>query len=95
MPYIPDHNRRHAIDTSVSFAPLLKDFGELNYAICELVQQYIAGKCMPADYITLTTAHKMMLDAAHEYQRCVLDGYEDLKREQNDDIWWIRPQVVK
>lgn len=78
MPYITPE-RREQVKTSGAQTP-----GELNYRITMLLEEYRAGKL---DYSTINTLVGALECAKLELYRRVAAPYEDLKKEENSDVY--------
>ena len=88
MPYIsPDGNKRAMLDTDVYLA--MEDItnkGELNYFFTKVLITYI-GTRPKYSYEELTNARSVLMDVYGEFTRRVLDPYEDMKCEENGDVY--------
>lgn len=81
MPYIKK-DRRAALN---AMSDMPQNSGELNYLITRLVIRYV--KLRPMNYQTLSEALSALEAAKLEYYRRVLIPYEDLKKEENGDVF--------
>ena len=64
--------------------------GELNYAVTMLCQQYVY--CTAADYAHAVNDIVGVLECAKlEYYGQIAVPYEKRKRDENGDVYWIRP----
>jgi hypothetical protein len=88
MPYLADMEKRKLIGDVLVQAPI-KTKGELNYAVCELAQLYLIGAYPVLSYDRLSDVKGALQDAVDEFKRCVMDQYEEQKRRENGDVWWI------
>jgi hypothetical protein len=79
MPYIQDHDRERVIGDGP------KNAGELNYALTELVIEYMerTGKC----YNTMNDIMGALEGCKLEFYRRVTAPYEDKKIEENGDVY--------
>lgn len=82
MPYIPPE-RRDAIGLSVKEIP--QDEGELNWAISWLLNRYMLQHGLR--YPRMGDCTAACENAAHEFRRRVMDGYEDHKIAENGDVY--------
>lgn len=82
MPYIPAAARQFFAAIETMTVPIVP--GELNYVISRLVRRYVEqnGRC----YRTMNEVVGVLDLAKHEFQRRVIDPYEDEKRAINGDI---------
>lgn len=84
MPYIKDEDKEAFSEAINKIAPLIRNKGDLNYVICELV-----GTVIFRDGISYTQMSEK-IDAVHdaetELRRRLLDRYEDLKIIENGDV---------
>lgn len=89
MPYLADEERKIELSKQLlTVDPVTK--GELNYVLCEIVQDYL-GSMDPKEvgYADISEAGDAMIDAYLEFVRCVLVPYEERRRQENGDVWWI------
>lgn len=85
MPYV-DKIRRKAIfsESTTDFDSSLRNKGELNFRISELLGEYIENHGM--SYQNLSDAKDAAVDAADEFRRRFLDKYEDKCIKLNGDL---------
>jgi hypothetical protein len=96
MPYVPKDQRVYIVDshlwaTDGSTAP-----GELNYRISVLVNEYF--KNYGFRYQTINDVMGALEGAKLEMYRRVAAPYEDVKREQNGDVYesqFVHPVPLK
>lgn len=84
MPYIAQ-DLRGPIDQHVNeLKDAITNEGELNYAICRMILNYIdaKGKC----YSTLNNIHGVLSCVDKEIYRRITAPYEDVKISENNDI---------
>lgn len=92
MPYIDNHlGRRQEIQDTVFLS--LDEKGELNFLICDIVQTYLASRQHRPNYNMLSDVAGVLADVQHEFRRCVMDPYEEKKRQENGDVWWINERL--
>lgn len=84
MPYI-DQDRRAAIGLSIKEIP--QDAGELNYCISKLLNAYMFQHGL--SYARMDDCTGACGDAAAEFRRRVMDGYEDQKILANGDVYEV------
>lgn len=84
MPYIkPD--RRTPIDENIeNLISHCTTKGELNYAVSRLIHRWISHK--GKDYQNLSDAKAALNDAAAEFQRTIMDPYENIKGLENGPV---------
>ncbi len=82
MPYIKSAKRRRWIDDRVDMS--LTGVGELNYAITRLISNYLGPEM---DYARLNNITGVLHDVAVEFDRRVVAPYEDMKKEENGDVY--------
>lgn len=80
MPYIPDIRRQH-IDAGLR-TPVVA--GELAYVIYKACLDYCD---LRATFDHYNGVVGVLENVKHEFQRRVLDPYEDEKRKQNGDVF--------
>lgn len=80
MPYI-EQWRKDQIDNGTDPGTP----GELNYAICRLLNRYVRNKRI--SYATLNEAMGALTGAELEFYRRVVVPYEETKRQENGDIF--------
>ena len=83
MPYILN-SERNALACSPS-ANYPCTSGELNYCITKLLINYVHTEGLRYD--TLNSIIGALESAKHEFQRRVVDPYEDMKQKQNGDVY--------
>lgn len=83
MPYIKQDRRK----TLASSTVIPKDAGELNYLITELCDSYLTtiGK----SYQNINQVVGALECAKLEFYRRVAAPYEDLKKEENGDVYTV------
>ncbi len=84
MPYIP-RNEQDVINRRINTLGVVTTPGQLNYAINILLFQYLAGE--PTTYQRLNEIIGALECAKLEFTRRLVVPYEDLKRDQNGDIY--------
>ena len=85
MPYIADKSKRFVIRQKVhALNLLLKNWGDLNYAITKLVMHRWRNK---RRYTTIVGVMGTLLCVALEFYRRVAAPYEDKKKEENGDVF--------
>lgn len=82
MPYIEKERR-----TDIVVGDIPENPGELNFAICALVDNYIREHAPGLNYTALNTVYGAMQAAAAEFYRRVLGPYEDLKKLENGEVF--------
>ena len=85
MPYTKNYRRHHIHEFIKDMIPYVKEKGDLNYAICELVGEL----CLRDGGIGYTSTSNWIdcvHDAEQELRRRLLNPYEDLKIKENGDI---------
>ena len=93
MPYLSNKEGRRDQIMEGYFHDL-KSKGELNFLICDVIQQYIAvAGNHKMSYDLLSDVAGVLADVQHEFRRCVMDPYEDKKSEENGDVWWINERL--
>lgn len=82
MPYIHEH-RRLTYDDYELMPP--KTGADLNYVVSRIMARYVGfhGK----SYAVLASVQAAISGALHEFERCVVDPYEESKRQENGDVW--------
>jgi GTP cyclohydrolase II len=78
MPYIEKQYRREAQQTPLTV-------GELNYAITSVILSYL--DITPMSYSTINDIIGALEGAKLEFYRRVAVPYEELKKEQNGDVY--------
>lgn len=81
MPYLPDVDRRDALDSGE--AP--QDGAELNYVISRHVDRFIESHGL--SYHTLEEIDGCLGLAQHEFRRRVVKPYEDMKWMDNGEVF--------
>jgi len=84
MPYIKDEDKTKFEDL-YKIAESIDSAGEMNYVITMLVRNYIERKGLC--YQTLNDAVGALEGCKFELYRRVLAPYEDLKIEENGDVY--------
>lgn len=97
MPYISNKEGRRDQISEQLFLEIDKK-GELNFIICQVIQEFLAGleddsEGFKIGYDVLSDVAGVLGDVQHEFRRCVMDKYEDKKREENGDVWWINERL--
>lgn len=88
MPYV-DNSLREDLNSKVSYAGRsIETAGELNYLITRLLNEYVNshGK----SYATLNEVIGALECSKLELYRRIVAPYEDLKIEQNGDVYTIK-----
>jgi hypothetical protein len=83
MPYIEPQDRLHILADEKS----ISSPGELNYFISTLVNWYISEK--GKNYSTLNEVVGVLECAKLELYRRIIAPYEDVKIEQNGDVYTV------
>lgn len=83
MPYIEPQDRLHILADEKS----ISSPGELNYFISTLVNWYISEK--GKNYSTLNEVVGVLECAKLELYRRIIAPYEDIKIEQNGDVYTV------
>lgn len=78
MPYIPQSDRSLVLTHGATSS------GELNYAITQLVTEYLGSS---PTYVTLNAVIGALECAKLELYRRVAAPYEDRKKEENGDVY--------
>lgn len=90
MPYIPLHRRR---ELSESMFMMPQSAGELNYLLTMLVQGFITERMKmtgePLKYCMINDVMGALEGAKAEFYRRVAAPYEDKKREENGEVYFI------
>ena len=87
MPYI-EHSDRIFLDERLTFNNnAIHSPGELNYAITKLINHYIASHGL--SYTNINEAIGVLECAKMELYRRIAIPYEDIKLEQNGDVYTI------
>ena len=81
MPYIKS-DRRNVID---SRQVLPDTAGELNYAVTKCIKRYLA--IHPLNYQVINDIVGALDGAKAEFQRRIVDPYEDKKIQENGDVY--------
>lgn len=79
MPYISQAQRKH-----LNSGGSPDNAGELNYLVTILIHRYLAAN--GASFQQMNDIVGALESAKHEFQRRVVDPYEDLKRAENGDV---------
>lgn len=88
MPYL-EKKRKDTINTP-------ETCGDLNFMVTELVMSYMRNNGV--SYQTCNDIVGALHNAADEFKRRVQHPYEDMKRQQNGDVYdmhWIWSEGVK
>lgn len=80
MPYIADHDRRHALDEGDT----PRDMAELTYAISSAIEKYLWDK--PKKFQTYGEVQGAIRSAQREFERTVVDPYEESKKRENGRV---------
>jgi hypothetical protein len=91
MPYITQERREELdplIDELFNNLDAVKAEGEINYCCTRLVHLYVLRliKNVRKSYQILGQGHKILTEAAREYYRVVMGGYEDEARQKNGSV---------
>src|SRR2546427_74346 len=86
MPYLDEEQRANLDYEWLKLADKIATPGQLNYAICKLTERAVLQQ-FDLSYHTLSKFHAAMQDAADEFQRRVIDVYEDKVRVRNGDVF--------
>lgn len=78
MPYIKDEKKAGAITTPLTA-------GELNFAFTDLIQNYLNTNSL--NYQTINDIVGALEGAKAEFQRRVVNPYEDIKIKENGDCY--------
>lgn len=84
MPYIPKF-KRHSLDDTPLGDMYFDTPGELNYCVTRLVTRYLA--CNGESYLTINDCVGALECAKLELYRRVAAPYEDLKIQDNGDVY--------
>ena len=84
MPYIKQENRESLLRYPLTIA----DAGELNYSITKLIDVYVSLHGLK--YETLNAIVGVLECAKAEFYRRVVAPYEDLKIQENGDVYQRR-----
>lgn len=84
MPYIKQEDRRK-FRTPVSQLPRPETAGELNYLISSICKRYLDSK--GESYSTINEICGVLTCANFEFYRRVAEPYEDVKMEENGDVY--------
>ena len=93
LPYIPQEQRPE-LDPAIRM--LVRDLShefsaaQLNYVVCKLVNEYINHHGLR--YPHICEVQGMFHGAAREFDRCVADPYEALKKADNGTVWTCAPK---
>jgi len=90
MPYIKNEKRNDILNDLRNLQVHIKEKGDLNYAICELVGNLIISD-KKLSYTTISEWIDAVHDAEEELRRRILNIYEDKKIVENDDV----PSFIK
>jgi hypothetical protein len=82
MPYIEQETRD---ELSFTLTRHPRNPGELTYLLCEVIKSYMDD--LPLSFSDLCNVIGAVECAKREFQRTVVDPYEEYKRTQNGDIW--------
>lgn len=92
MPYITKEQRYYINNNSlnellddISNEEIIENPGELNYTISSIVDTYLQKK--GKNYTNLNEVIGVLECVKQEYYRRVVSPYEDLKKEENGDIF--------
>lgn len=86
MPYITKPNRERLDPAIAQLAQLIRELGELNYAITRLSVLKLDGMG-ERRYANLSAIRGVLQDAADEFYRQAMGPYEDEKRHVNGDVY--------
>lgn len=86
MPYIHPHSRSVMREALAHLKPHVHNTGDLQYIIAELVQHYLESREV-VNYSELENVMGAIAGAQHEFQRQVVDKYEDLKIKENGPVY--------
>ena len=81
MPYIKPEER-----CALKPVPRVNTTGELQYVIAEMVQEYLSSREV-VNYNELENVMGAIAGALHEFQRQVVDPYEDTKIKENGAVY--------
>lgn len=84
MPYIEKLKRDSFKNDIGSLAEKIQNKGDLNYVICELVGQLILKTRI--GYTQISEWIDAVNGAERELTRRILDPYEDIKKNDNEDV---------
>src|SRR5437867_4929363 len=86
MPYL-DKDQKECLAVALTvLGSKIATPGQLNYAICKLTERAVLQQ-FDLSYHTLSKFHAAIQDAADEFQRRVIDVYEDNVRVKNGDVF--------
>lgn len=85
MPYITQERRQEIIATSGD--EFVQEPGDFNYVISSLINNYIKNK--GKSYTVINEIIGALECAKLELYRRVAAPYEDIKIEQNGDVYWV------
>ena len=86
MPYLDDDPRARIDRVIKPLQDAISIPGHLNYAICKLTERAVLQQ-YDLSYHTLSKFHAAIQDAADEFQRRVIDTYEDEARAKYGDVF--------
>jgi hypothetical protein len=86
MPYLGDHRIRRELDSAATF---VANSAELNYLFCRLADEYLRLHLL--SYDTITAIRGAFKGASEEFERVIAGPYEEMKRQQNGDVWTAPP----
>lgn len=81
MPYIDEEARHRVMVDGPNTS------GELNYTLTNVINNYVFRKGL--SYQTLNDVMGALDGAAREFYRRMVAPYEDQKKEQNGDVYWV------
>lgn len=86
MPYVHPHNRAVMNSSLNELNNMIQNTGDIQYAIAVMVQDYLATRGV-VNYKELEAVMGALSGALHEFQRQVVDPYEDSKIEENGGVY--------
>lgn len=88
MPYIKLENRSYFEPVLYALAhSAISDPGELNFMFTELIKQYMVTHTK--NYQTMNDIVGALESCKAEFQRRVVNPYEDDKITENGDVWFV------
>ena len=91
MPYIKGEVHKKELDALLGNASTsINTVGELNYVITRLTTIFLETmlhRAKKVGYAELSAVHAVIQDAADEFQRRVINPYEDAKCLENGDVY--------
>ncbi len=91
MPYLGSQTKRIAIEDAVrDLRPAAMSAAELNFTICTMLNEFVAGEGRELAYDRLNAATGAVTLAHAEWVRNVVTPYECVKAYDNGDIAWPR-----